>query len=183
MVDSDLKSQMLRSFIYRRPTHRRRNALVPILAAILTLELLLMPFLTTHSADAGSGPKLVSGHVYDYVGTPVTDTNVTVNMKNGMTVRKTLTNTTNTTGGYRVTFSPSDWVQGDTIEVIADIDDPTNSSTAIADDNPSQTVDVNLSVQIPEFQTHSVVVLFTGAMVLFFFNYRRKSGLQRTRWF
>ena len=174
---------MLGSFMYRRPTHRRRSALVPILVVMLTLGLLLMPFLMKYSADAESGPKTVSGHVYDSVGTPVTDTNVTVNMKNGMTVRKTLTNTTNTAGSYRVTFSPSDWSQGDTIEVIADIDDPTNSSTATADSSPSQTIDVNLSVQIPEFQTHSVAVLFTGAMVLFFVNYRRKSGLRRTRWF
>jgi len=133
-----------------------------------------------HSADAAV-LKVVTGHVYDSVGTPVSGVDVTVNMKNGIIVRKTLTNTTSPTGSYRVTFSISDWVEGDTIEVIADIDDPTNSSAATADSTPSQTVDVNLSVQIPEFQMHSAVVLFAGATVLLLVNYRRKSGLRRMR--
>jgi len=139
-----------------------------------------MPFLMRHSADA-AGLKIVTGHVYDSEGTPVVGTNVTVNMKDGMIVRKTLTNTTSPTGSYRVTFSDLDWAVGDTIEVIADIDDPTNSSTTTADSTNLQTVDVNLSIQIPEFQMHSAVVLFAGATVLIFVNYRRRIGLRRMR--
>jgi len=166
--------------MYRRPARRRRNALVPILAIVLMFGLLLMPFLMKHSADAAL-LKIVTGHVYDSMGTPVPGTNVTVNMKNGMIVRKTLTNTTSPSGSYRVTFSELDWAVGDMIEVIADIDDPTNSSTATADSTSLQTVDVNLTVQIPEFQIHSAVVLFAGATVLLFVDYRRKSGLRRMR--
>jgi len=132
-----------------------------------------------HSADA-AGLKIVTGHVYDSVGTPVAGADVTVNMKNGMIVRKTLTNITSATGSYRVTFSDLDWAEGDTIEVIADIDDPTNSSTATANPNPSQIIDVNLSIEIPELQTYSAVVLFAGATVLFFSNYRRKNRLRGT---
>jgi len=112
---------------------------------------------------AGDGPKIVWGHVSDSLRNPVVGSNVVVKMKDGSTVRSTLSTTTNSAGFYTVTFDRLVWDVGNTVEVNASLGSMYAVNSTAADANPDQVVDVLFTVPIPEFSSAFVIV---GAMVV-----------------
>ena len=70
--------------------------------------------------------------------------------------------TTDSSGFYLVTFGPFDWGIGDLIVVGATLGGGAGEGNAVADDSPTQTINVTLDVAIPEF---SMPVPIIGAVV------------------
>jgi len=120
--------------------------------AILSISIIAL-IVVSSNASAASGPKVVRGYVWDSVGRTVEDADVTVNIRYaaGDAVRSTLSDTTDSSGFYSVTFGPSDWDIGDRIEVIATYNAAQESNSTTAIDSPLQYVNVTYSFEIPEF--------------------------------
>ena len=147
---------------------------VPIGVAIFIASMLLI----AGSAEPWVGNKIVRGYVYDSTGTPIENAFVTVQIKDGATVKATLTDTTNETGFYSVTFAPGDGVVGDTIFVNATYDMNYNTNSTIAtssQDQPIQFVNVTLGIVIPEFGSiASLILIIFGAAAIFTVMSRKK---------
>lgn len=121
---------------------------------------LVAMFVMSQSVQAATGPKAVKGYVRDVDGNFINDIPITVNIRRASdnTVRATLTDTSkyvevdgeDWNGYYGVTFGPSDWDVGDTIEVIATHSSQESNST-VATIVPFQWVNVTFPYAIPEF--------------------------------
>jgi len=131
-------------------------------AFTLTVAIALVAmFLMSQSAQAATGPKAVKGYVRDVDGNFINDIPITVNIRRASdnTVRATLTDTSkyvevdgeDWNGYYGVTFGPSDWDIGDTIEVIATHGANQESNSTVATVIPFQWVNVTFPYAIPEF--------------------------------
>jgi hypothetical protein len=104
------------------------------------------------STTAATGPKNVRGYVWDSGGTDIPGANVTIRMLNGVTPVKVLYyDATEPDGLYTVTFGPSDWNTGYTIEVTAVFDGITEINSTVASDSNIQFVNATLEYTIPEF--------------------------------
>ena len=102
---------------------------------VMAALLLLSSFASfgSENSSAATGPLNVRGYVWDAVGNEIEGANVTVKMLSGVTLIKTLYyDATEPDGLYTVTFGPSDWNPGYTIEVTAAFggDSVTNSTAA-----------------------------------------------------
>lgn len=146
-------SKVRSSYISHRTLRR-----IEAVAATVVLALLLFYFLgpadspsDSNAVMAGSGPKIVSGHVYDSLLSPVPGADVTVRIKYDGTERKNMTTSTDLSGFYTVTFDMNYWMLGDTIQVDVTYDSLSATNSAIATALPAQTVDVHFSEVIPEF--------------------------------
>jgi len=128
----------------------KKRAMISI--AVLSISIIALIVIASN-ASAASGPKVVRGYILDSVGRTVEGADVTVNIINASTkeVVSTLSETTNATGFYSVTFGPSDWEIGDDIEVIATYNAAQESNSTTATDYPVQYVNVTYAFEIPEF--------------------------------
>jgi len=125
--------------------------------------LIATPFAFVHVrlAKAADAPKTVYGVVYDEIGQPIAGATVTVTMKYGLDNNRSqlIYGPTDTDGYYLLVFDISQWMEHDTIEVVASRsgqDTATNSTEA----NPegSQQVDVQFLELIPEFTNPAFVI-------------------------
>ena len=134
-------------------------------------------------AKAADATKTVYGIVYDETGQPVAGATVTVTMKYGTgSTRSQLTyGPTETDGYYLVVFGLTEWMEHDTIEVIASesgLGTATNSTEATV--AGSQQVDVHFLELIPEFVSPKFVTLAFCAIIVFIFR-GLKNGGRRTQ--
>jgi protocatechuate 3,4-dioxygenase beta subunit len=118
------------------------------------------------SSILASFPLAISGHVYDSGGSPVAGAVVYVASKLGSTTYANLTKTSDGNGFYTVTFAPTDWDTGYTIEAYATYGSYSAINSTTASGAPTQVVDVHFSVVIPEFTSFSVVAVMTVAISL-----------------
>lgn len=119
------------------------------LMIVFTLTVVAM-MIAPAIVSGASGPKQVRGYVWDSAGRDVEGADVTVNIRDP-DIRATLSDTTDATGYYSVTFGPSDWDIGDTIEVIATYLSNQETNSTSANSNPFQWVNVTYTFEIPEF--------------------------------
>ena len=160
----------------------RLASIVVLVAATLVLGFVLIA-VSSEQGSAATWPKNVRGYVEDSAGTRIEGANVTVEMWNGITLRKTLyCDATDSDGFYQVTFAMGDWDEGNTIEVTArlGIDSATNSTTA--DALPMQYIDVTLGIVIPEFgallgSPLTFVSIGLAAIVILSFRARKRTPL------
>jgi len=137
------------------------------LVGIAIVALILAPSeQTRESSVLGAGPKIISGHIYDSGGSPIAGAVVHVASKFGSTTYANLTQTSDGSGFYFVTFAPSDWEIGYTMEVYATYGSYSAINTITASAAPAQVVDVHFSVLIPEFTSLSFVAVMTVAVSL-----------------
>ena len=145
---------------------------VPIGVTIFIAAMLLI----SGTAEPATGPKQVRGYVYDSLGTPIENANVTVQIRIGESVRSTLyCDATDETGYYVVDFGPSDWDIGNTIFVNATFGGEYNTNSVIANDFPFQNLDVTLGIVIPEFGSLiSLTLAIFGAASIFIIISRKR---------
>lgn len=118
----------------------------------LSVALVAM-FLVSYGASAATGPKQVRGYVRDVDGRLIQGISVTINVRwaSDDTVRSTLTDTSDETGYFSVSFGPSNWDIGDRIQVIGTHQSNQQSNSTTADDLPFQWCNVTFPYAIPEF--------------------------------
>ena len=127
----------------------------PLLASVTASFVIAGVFVLLTGAgncSASVFPKLVDGYVFDVSGVPIPDANVTIRIYDGVTLKGTqYYDATENDGFYTVTFDGPQWDPGNEIEVTAryDLESAQNSTTA--DDEPFQSVNVTMSLAIPEF--------------------------------
>jgi hypothetical protein len=133
--------------------------------AMLSVALAISILLVSGSGTAAINPKPVRGYVWDSAGTLVDGADVTVNIKQGVVIRSTLTDTTDSAGFYSVVFLSGQWDIGDTIEVIASFSgDQTDPNSTAATSALVQWVNVTFDYVIPEFGS-TTGLLVTGALL------------------
>lgn len=130
----------------------QRGNVAVVLTTVLAVALVAM-FLVSYGADAATGPKQVRGYVRDVDGKFIEDIPITFNVRwaSDDTVRSTLTDTSDETGYYSVTFGPSDWDIGDRIQVIATHGGNQESNSTTANSVAFQWCNVTFPYAIPEF--------------------------------
>ena len=123
---------------------------IVVLAVVAMLSVVL---LGSDNTIAATGPKSIRGYVYDSVGTPVQDANITVRSYDSSHVLiKTLWyNFTESDGFYTVTFGNTEWSETGSFETTAVYDIYSNMNSAAATTAPFQNIDVTLGFEIPEF--------------------------------
>lgn len=126
-----------------------------VATVVTAVALLLLSSFAVFGSDntsAATGPKNVRGYVWDSIGNDIQGANVTVRMLNGATPVKTLYyDATEPDGLYTVTFGPSDWNTGYTIEVTAEFNSVSEINSTVASDSNIQFVNATLAYTIPEF--------------------------------
>lgn len=115
--------------------------------------MLVASVLMSGMALGGSSEKVVRGYVRDTDGRPMESVSVTVNIRlaSDDSIRTTLTELTDETGFYSLTFGPFDWDLGDRIEVIATHGSNQESESVVANSDVIQYVDITFPYAIPEF--------------------------------
>lgn len=148
----------------------RPRYLKPVAASVAITIALMLVFVFSFSSDvayAADGPKQVRGIVWDAVYNELEGADVIVTIRDP-SIRATLSDITDANGYYSVTFGPSDWDIGNTIEVNAtyDSNQETNSTSAI--DSPSQWVNVTIAgFVIPEFGDIGMLIAVIGLLTMF----------------
>lgn len=161
----------------RKFKSRRKHPLINSrnLSAVLALSLVGIAIVALilapseqkrESSILATGPKTISGHIYDSGGSPVAGAVVHVASKSGSTTYANLTKTSDGSGFYFVVFAPAEWEIGYTIEVYATYGSYSAINTTTADPGPAQVVDVHFSVLIPEFTSLSFVAGMTVVVSL-----------------
>jgi hypothetical protein len=141
--------------------------LVLLFVGIVIVVLLVAPSgPKRESSILATGPKTISGHIYDSGSSLVAGAVVHVASKLGSTTYANLTTTSDGSGFYYVTFAYSDWDIGYTIEAYATYGSYSAINTTTANAAPTQVVDVHFSVVIPEFTGFSVVAVMTVVISL-----------------
>ena len=143
---------------------RLSSATLAILACFLLLATVAVTVPSSSTGD--TFPKVIYGFIRDSEGTPLVGADVTVNIKRPDTsIRATLTDTSDSSAGYMVSFEPEDWDLGDNAEVIANYqghqDD--NSTLPFTDEEP-QWLNLTYIIVIPEFGS-ATGLLVTGALL------------------
>jgi hypothetical protein len=138
-----------------------------VIALAVTAALLVSywPEPATKSEAQSTYPKPVRGYVWDSEGTLISGADVTVNIKQGVVIRSTLTDTTDSVGLYAVSFLAADWDVGDTIEVIASFSSqqtPPNSTAATS--ALVQWINVTAPFEIPEFGSMAGFIVTGGLL-------------------
>ena len=162
---------------FRASGARTAAVAAAIIAAALLIALSLDPASDRSTAD--HGPLSVRGNVYDQIGSPVAGANVTVSIIHlGNPLTTLWYDSTESTGFYTVFFGPSDWYDGDTIEVTAKYGlDQAINSTLASDSVPNPTVDVHIgNLVIPEFgaSVHLPLAFVSMISIALFLLLRRK---------
>lgn len=137
--------------------------------------------LVSYGASAASGPKQVRGYVRDVDGRLIEGIPVTVNVRwasDDDTIRSTLTDTSDSDGYFSVSFGPSDWDEGDRIQVIATHGTNQPSNSTFADGLPYQWCNVTFPYAIPEFGSYIGFAIAGGLIaavaVVFLVSKRKK---------
>jgi len=122
-------------------------------------------------------PLNVRGHIYDPSFNPVAGADVTIESWNGATLVQTMTDTSDVSGLYSVTFASNEWDAGYTISVTADdgSDIVTNSTVISSDAVVLLFINVTMTTAIPEFSEAGLVVV-CSAFVLVAAVARRSRG-------
>ena len=123
------------------------------------------------SANPSTDPKPVNGYVYNLGGLPVSGASVTVQMINGVTIVDTQTSPfpTGPDGFYAVTFDPTKWDIGWTIQIEAVRSPEIGVNFTVCDDAFSQYLNATLGLIIPEFSSYAPVIgvsLFVAVLVV-----------------
>jgi len=132
--------------------------------AALLLAICLPLILGSETVSAASGPKVITGYVYDVNGDPYNGVTVAVSVWNNANVKTTIIIVTYAGGFYDVYFTEgSMWDVGKQVEVIADdgIVAPitkTDTLDALGD----QQVDIYYGTEIPQFGSAIGVAFATG---------------------
>lgn len=140
-------------------------------ATLITLVVLsLLTSVAVFGSDnttAATGPKSIRGYVYDSVGTPVQDANITVrSFTSAHVMIKTLWyNFTETDGFYTVTFGNTEWAEDGSFETTAVYDIYSNMNSAAATTAPFQNIDVTLGFEIPEFGAGFAATLTVASLM------------------
>lgn len=95
--------------------------------------------------------KTVRGQVLNETNGPIMGLLVTVTVMNGESVRTVLTNLTDASGVYTVTFVNDEWFVGDTIIVNTTYDNRTEENSSIATTAVEQELNLQFIPIIPEF--------------------------------
>jgi len=122
------------------------------LTMVLAVAFVAM-FLLSYGVSAAIGPKQVRGYVRDVNGDLIEGIPITFNIRwaSDDTIRSTLTDTSDETGYYSVTFGPSAWDIGDRIQVIATHSGNQESNSTTANSAAYQWCNVTFPYAIPEF--------------------------------
>ncbi len=155
---------------FTRRVQPLRLAVVLGVMGVLLLAVITIETTSSSAKDAtilATGPKPVSGYVYMADGTtPAVGATVIVTVWNLTSLRSTLTETTDSTGFYMVTFAPNEWDVGNLIVAGATLGSDFGESNAVADNSAAQYVNVVLGTAIPEFSIPIVAVIAIGGIVL-----------------
>jgi len=137
--------------LVRREKPYRLASIVVLVAASIVVGTVLVAF-SSEEGSAAFWPKNVKGYILDHMGAPVEGANVTIEMWNNSTLRKTFyEDSTASDGFYTVTFEGKDWDENNTIKVTARLGEFTASNSTLANSMPIQYVNVTLWTVIPEF--------------------------------
>ncbi len=155
----------------------RTTAVASVLLLVTALLVIMAIYPASDRSYAGGGPKNIRGYVYDSLGNPLAGAQVTVL---DVTSTKSLSyDPTEPDGFYTVTFAPSDWNEGDTIQVTASFSGNPDVNTTTADDKALQFVNVTIyAVTIPEFDDfiHSPITFVSIGMIALFVIVRRRAS-------
>lgn len=156
-------------------TNIMRVATIVAIAVIVT-TLLAVP----SNVSAGGGPKIVQGWVWDNAGRNITGADVLIEIKdpNTWNTRASLTDTTDNDGYYQVSFGPSDWYDGDLINITVtyQASQVKNSTTAL-EGKPVQYLNATYPFEIPDFGSmagFAIAGVCLGGIAMFLIVRRKK---------
>jgi len=163
----ELKRMSSGSSIIRSGRTAPVKALTVIIAVVAVATIIIGGILATSSpVSGGIAPKNIRGYVKDNIGNPLEGANVTVNITRGP-ITYTMYDDTNATGFYSVTFTPSEWEEGDFINVTAKYDSNRKNESTVADLIPFQFVNITFGFVIPEFSGPALVGALLGVIIIF----------------
>ena len=117
------------------------------------------------NVSAAPATTRVQGHVYDSLGSVVYNAQVDVKF---MTTSTTWSGYTDANGFYMSrTFGITEWILDETIQVKATYGLEQATNTSLALNVPVQTVDVTMSLVIPEFGNSAGFLAAVGFSMLF----------------
>lgn len=124
-------------------------------AAGISLALMIL-FSMTADVEGSLTNKTIQGHIQDTIGTPLSGADVTIEIWGGFWPDQDFLRTTSSTvsdayGNYEVTINSNYWDPHNTIKVIVTYGPDEGTRSVEANDQEYQTVDVTISVAIPEF--------------------------------
>ncbi|MBE0517768.1 MAG: hypothetical protein IH630_00900 [Thermoplasmata archaeon] len=142
-------------------------ALTIAFVGLLTVSVLSTP----NASSASLAPMDVKGYIYDGSYGLIVGADVTVTTKDGETIIAIYDTTSDPDGYYKITFGPSEYNYGCTIEVTATDGIDTNTNWTVAADSALWNyVNVTLADEIPEFggvYGLSMVFAVSGIMAIF----------------
>ncbi len=151
---------------------------VAVTVILVSCALISAVNLGSDSTSAALGPKAVRGFVWDSLWNPVPNANVTLKTLNGAVLVKTLyCDATDPDGYYSLSFGPSDWDPGYTIEITARYSVYSIVNTTVANPAPFQWLNASLAFVIPELGggiTAGLTIASFTAMVLVVMARRRR---------
>jgi len=159
---------------------RRDRGFASVMAILSPVCLLLIVAIVpihvgSRASVAAVGPLAVYGWVnYTAAGGPVDGANVVVTIYNGLIPGATQTVATDSSGVYFLTFAPSDYNVGNTVNVNASKGVYySNVSVVILDEFPLD-INLNFSTQIPELGGTAMILLTVSAVGMMVVVYARK---------
>lgn len=157
----------MKHFIYRHPLREQKHYRGAVVLGLAAFVFVLPMLLTVQTASAGVGPLIVDGTVRDSLLQNVSGASVTVQIKNGATVRDTQTTTTNATGFYTLSINPELWDIGNTVVVTATKGADSGDASATIDNDFGMTVNVTFGgSSIPELSTPALLGVVGATVVL-----------------
>ena len=142
------------------------GSLIIAFMAVAVAAIALMPVFS-QSVSAATMPKAVRGYITDSAGNPLEGALVVVNIRAQAdydTIRATDSYTSLSTGYYSISFGPSDWDVGDTIQVIATWESNQRDNETAADGAAFQDVWVVFPFEIPQFGSLLGALVAIGAV-------------------
>ena len=146
-----------------------RRKRIPGITVIVAVAVLLMAVLASSSqTSAGDGLKIVRGWIWDDAGNNVTGASVVVNIiAPDTSTRATDSELSDADGWYSITFGPSDWEIGDTIQVICTYESSQEDEEIAAISSagsPYQYVNITFPFEIPQFGSLLGTMITVGAV-------------------
>lgn len=132
---------------------------------------LMAPSFISMNAEAATTNKTVQGVVYDQTSSPLAGADVTVEIWGGYfpgqtVLRSSVSTVTDSSGYYEVTIGSNYWDPHNTINLIVTYDLTQKTRKVEANGDQYQTVDIIISLAIPEFRGHlSLLTIMAGCIV------------------
>ena len=146
--------------VYARSRH------IAVVLTTMVFALTFVALMVPDATQAGTGPKIVRGYIWDSASNLIEGAEVTVSIlaQSDLSVRATYSETTGADGEYYLSFDPDDWFIGDTIQTVATYNAVQETESTAATVDGVQWVNIQFEFEIPEFGSYLGLLIAGGAI-------------------